>query len=69
MAFTLQEYIENLQELITENPDLADAEVWTANDDEGNGYQSLTLLPYVLLTVKTIILLNISTTSIMLLKN
>ena len=45
MALTLQEYIENLQELITENPDLADAEVWTAIDDEGNGYQSISCSP------------------------
>ena len=45
MALTLQKYIENLQELITENPDLADAEVWTATDDEGNGYQSISCSP------------------------
>lgn len=34
----LQEYINSMQELITDNPELAEAEVWTADDEEGNGY-------------------------------
>lgn len=35
---TLQEYINNLQELITENPKLKDATVVYSRDDEGNGF-------------------------------
>ena len=35
----LQDYVNLLQQKIVDNPELADAEVWTADDDEGNGYQ------------------------------
>ena len=41
----LQDYINTLQELIVDNPELADAEVWTADDEEGNGYQRVGFAP------------------------
>lgn len=43
----LQDYIAELQELIAEDPDLAFAEVWTADDEEGNGYQHVGFPPSV----------------------
>lgn len=41
----LQDYINHLQQKIVDNPELADAEVWTADDDEGNGYQRVGFEP------------------------
>lgn len=41
----MQDYVNFLQEMIVENPDLADAEVWAADDDEGNGYQRVGYKP------------------------
>lgn len=43
----LQEYIDTLQKLIEEQPELAEAEVWTADDEEGNGYQQVGFPPCV----------------------
>lgn len=34
----LQQYIDKLQQLIDNDPSLAEAEVWAAADDEGNSY-------------------------------
>lgn len=42
---TLQEYIESLQALVEERPELADAEVWYAADDEGNMYGEISYAP------------------------
>lgn len=38
---TLKEYVDNFVKLIEENPDLADAQVIYAADDEGNTYHPL----------------------------
>lgn len=35
----LEKYIESLQNLVTENPELKTAKVICASDDEGNSYQ------------------------------
>lgn len=40
-----QEYIDNLQKLIMENPELKDVEVAYARDDEGNGYSTSVFAP------------------------
>ena len=41
----LQEYIDNLQELIKENPKLKDATVVYSRDDEGNGFYEVGFTP------------------------
>lgn len=41
----LQDYVNLLQQKIVDNPELADAEVWTADDEEGNGYQRVGFEP------------------------
>lgn len=43
----LQDYVNHLQQKIVDNPELADAEVWTADDEEGNGYQRVGFEPSV----------------------
>ena len=43
----LQDYVNLLQQKIVDNPELADAEVWTADDEEGNGYQQVGFEPSV----------------------
>ena len=53
MSFTLQQYIENLQKLIDDDPDLALAEVWTASDEEGNNYQAIGFTPSLRLIERT----------------
>lgn len=35
---TLTEYVENLNAFYEQNPHLHKCEVWTADDDEGNGF-------------------------------
>jgi len=42
---TLEEYINNLQECIKENPEAANYEVVYAIDSEGNGYEPVYYLP------------------------
>ena len=34
----LKEYVEKLQKMMEENPEICDFEVITAKDEEGNGY-------------------------------
>lgn len=45
MSLTLQTYIQQLQEFLDDNPELAEAEVWYASDDEGNNYQKVGYSP------------------------
>lgn len=40
-----REYLENLQELTKENPEILDMEVIAAIDDEGNGYNEVYYTP------------------------
>ena len=42
---TLREYINNLNELVNENPETLDCDVVYARDDEGNGYQKIWSTP------------------------
>lgn len=39
------QYIEHLQKLIDKNPELAEAELWYAADDEGNMYTQVSTKP------------------------
>lgn len=43
----LNEYIQQLQELLVANPELGDVEVAYAKDDEGNGYSTSVFSPSV----------------------
>lgn len=42
---TLREFMENLNELIKENPETLDMEVVTSRDDEGNGFNRVYFTP------------------------
>lgn len=43
----LKEYLENLQKLVQENPEVLDYKVIYAIDDEGNRYQEVEFTPII----------------------
>ena len=43
----LTEYIKGLNELLAENPEAGELEVFTAIDDEGNGYNPVYYAPQI----------------------
>lgn len=42
---TLEKFLENINKLVKENPEILDYEVIYARDDEGNGYQEVAFEP------------------------